>query len=100
MGFNVAQRVAADQPKTREAIGLAALVQFVQAGNFLRLRGYDHFAADLMRQAMGAAKLDHGLRALDTQPCLQRSGFVVNAGVNDAAVVAALVPGHAVFFLQ
>ena len=42
----------------------------------------------------------HGRGSGDTQAGFKRAGFVVDAGVNDAAIVSALVPGHAVFFFQ
>ena len=47
-----------------------------------------------------AAKFHHGGGSLDTKLRLQGSGLVINAGVNDAAVVSALVPGDGVFLLD
>src|SRR5258706_11872303 len=94
------QLIGTDKAETRESVGLAPAPQFFQARNFLCARGYDDFAADLVRQAMRAAEFDHGARALDAELRFQRSGLVINAGVNDAAVVAALMPAHAVFFLE
>ena len=49
---------------------------------------------------MFAAKCHHGGRTLNTKLRLQRSGLVINAGVNDAAVVSTLVPGDGVFLLD
>jgi hypothetical protein len=53
-----------------------------------------------MSDTVFPAKLNHGRRAGYAQFRLQRSRFVIDAGMNDAAVVAALMPAYAVFFLQ
>ena len=49
---------------------------------------------------MRAAELDHGARTLDTQRRLERSRLVVDAGMDDSAVVAALVSADAIFFFE
>ena len=46
------------------------------------------------------AELDHRRGSTDAKTRLQRARLVVDAGVNDAAVVSALVARDAVFFLQ
>ena len=46
------------------------------------------------------AKLDHSRCAGDTVLRLQRSGFVVNAGVNNAAVMTGLMARNLVFFFD
>jgi hypothetical protein len=53
-----------------------------------------------MRDAMLPAELDHRRGAGDAQLCFERAWLVVNAGVNNAAVVAALVAAHTIFFFQ
>ena len=62
--------------------------------------GDDHLAADLVRDAVLAAEGDHGGGAGDAQLRLQRARAVIKSGVDDAAVVAALVGGEAGFLLQ
>ena len=98
--LNFAQFVLLQQPQSGEAVGLSTIQQGVEAGDLLGAGGHDDFAADFVRQAVGAAKFHHGGRALDAELCLQRSGLVVNAGVNHAAVVSALVAGNTVFLLD
>jgi len=53
-----------------------------------------------VRDAVLAAELDHGRGSGNTEARLQRARLVVDARVDKAAVVAALVAGNAVFFLQ
>ena len=53
-----------------------------------------------MRDAIFTAKPHHRRRAGYAQFRLQRSRLVINAGMNDAAIVAALVTAHTGFFLQ
>ena len=53
-----------------------------------------------MGDAVLAAELDHGRGSGDAEFGLERSGLVIDAGVDDAAVVSALVPGNAVFFFE
>ncbi len=53
-----------------------------------------------MRNAVLATELDHRRRAGNAQLCLQRPWLVVDPGMNDAAVVAALMPGYAIFLLE
>ena len=64
------------------------------------MSGDNDLAANLVPDALFAAKLHHGRRAGDAQLRLQRSWFVVDAGMNDGAVVAALMPAHAIFLFQ
>ena len=49
---------------------------------------------------MVAAELHHRCRPSNTKTCLQGSSFVVDAGVNDATVVTALVARNFAFFFQ
>ena len=60
----------------------------------------DDLAADFVRDAVFAAELDHGCGAGNAEARLKRSGLVVNARVDDAAVVAALVAGHGLFLFE
>ena len=49
---------------------------------------------------MHAAEFDHGARAFDAQLGLLRSWLVINAGVNDTAVVGTLMLAHTIFLFQ
>src|SRR5262249_1271969 len=49
---------------------------------------------------MFAAELQHRCRPSNTKTCLQGTWFVVDAGVNDATVVAALVVRNFAFFFE
>ena len=49
---------------------------------------------------MLAAELNHGRGAHDAEASLHRARLVIDAGVNHAAVVSALVAGNAVFLFQ
>ena len=49
---------------------------------------------------MPRAELHHFARALNTKPRLQRSRLIIDAAVDDPAVMSRLMPGHARFFFQ
>jgi len=89
-----------DRSQARESIRLAAPPQFFQARKFVFVSGDNDLAANLMRNPVFPAKLHHRRSARDAQLRFQRPRFVVNTGVNDAAVVAALMPADAIFFLH
>jgi hypothetical protein len=60
----------------------------------------DNFPANLVRNSMLATKLDHGRGSGDAKARLHGTRLVVDARVNDTAVVSALMAGNAVFFLD
>ena len=88
------------QTQSDQAVGLSPLQQCVEAWDLIGAGGDDDFAADFVRQVVVAAKFHHGGGALDAKLCFQRSRLVVNAGVNHAAVVSALVAGNTVLLLD
>ena len=47
-----------------------------------------------------AAELHDGRSSGDTQACFERTRFVVDAGMNNTAIVSTLVPRNVVFFFQ
>src|SRR5690606_4278210 len=53
---------------------------------------HDHFPALLERDAFLCAERFHGDPSFSAIPGLERTGSVVDAGVNDAGIVAGLVP--------
>src|SRR5579859_4234567 len=98
--LDLAQFLGTDQPQTRQPVGLSALAQFFQPGQFVFACGDDDFSTHVVRNAMLAAELHHCGGSRHAQPRLQRTGLVVDAGVNYAAVVPALVAGNSTFLLQ
>jgi hypothetical protein len=89
-----------DALQALESVGFAALVECFEAGYFIGRSGDDNFAADIMRDTFLAAEGDHGGGALNAEARLQRSRLVVEAGMDDTAVVAARVAAHVVLFLH
>jgi hypothetical protein len=88
------------EAEAAQSVGLATLAQFFQARKFVWTSGDDDFAADFVRDVMFTTELDHGCRSGNAQARLERAGLVVNAGVDDTAVVAALVARYGVFFFE
>src|SRR5581483_95628 len=85
---------------TGEPVGLPALVDRLQPRQLRLVGGHDHLAAALPRDAVGVAELLHLARALHARARLERAGLVVDAGVDDAAVVPGLVGRETLFLLQ
>src|SRR6266851_905149 len=98
--LNFAQLFPVEHPHSNQSVGLAALQQFLETRYLFFAGGHDDLATDFMLQLVFAAEFHHGCGSLDAKLCLQGSRFVVNARVNDAAVVAALVTSDAVFFFD
>src|SRR4029079_9642867 len=79
-----------------EPVGLAAAFEVVETRHLLRLRGDDDLAATIERDPMLGAEAGHRLAPLGAEPGTGRAGFVVETGMEDAAVVAGLMGGDAV----
>src|SRR5262249_28770283 len=89
-----------DHRKSGDTVRRASALQFLEPGQ-LGLIGRNHdFSANLVRDSLLPAELHHSLSASDAVLRFQGSRFVVNAGVNHAAVVARLMAGHSRLFLQ
>ena len=69
-------------------------------GSPSRSSGDDHLAAALDRHVVALAERVQVAGALDAEPRLQRAGRVVDAGVDDARVVAGLVRADALLALD
>src|SRR5262249_15274486 len=82
---------ARDGPETVEAIGSATLVDGLQPRQLALVGRHDDLAAPLPPDAMGVAELLHEPPALDAEAGLQRAGLVVDARMDDAAVVPGLM---------
>jgi len=64
----------------------------METRNFFGAGRHHNLAADVVRDAMFPAELDHLLNPAHSQPCTFRTGFVVQTAMQHAAVVAALMP--------
>src|SRR3974390_2210944 len=98
--FKFAELVALEQAQAGDSVGDSALMQFLKARDFVGSGGDDQLAALLVGNGVLGAEALHGGASGDAVARLERAGAVVEAGVNDAAVVSGLVGGDAVFFLD
>ena len=73
-------------------------MELLEARNFFRTGSYDQLAAFLEGNAVVAAETLHRGGAGNAVAGFQRSGAVIEPGVNNAAVVAGLVGGDAASF--
>ena len=71
-----------------------------RAGNSVSSDRDDDLAAAVVGNAVLLAEAVHGLAARDAVARFERARLVVEAGMDDAAVVAGLVGGQAVLGLQ
>jgi hypothetical protein len=94
------QLLRTDHPQTSKAIGLSAPAQFFKTRQLVSVGRNDDFSAHFVRNSVLTAELNHGRRPADAQPSLQGARLVVNAGVDDTAIVSALVAGNAVFLFK
>jgi hypothetical protein len=79
---------------------LAARFQFAEAGNFGVVGGNDDLPANFMGDSVFAAEIRHQADSAHGKPGFQRAGLVVEAAVEHAAVVRALVASGSVFFFK
>ena len=100
MRFNFSNLFCSKSPQIAKTIPDATFVQFIQAWN-LALRGRDdNLPADVIGDIVFLAKLNKFPSPFDTEPSLETSGFVINPGVDNPAIVACLVSGYRRFLLQ
>ena len=83
-----------------QAVLGAAFEEIVEARQFFGRGGDDDFAADFVFDAVLAAERDHLLEAANAEFGFGGAGLVIEAGVEDAAVVACLVFGQGAFFFE
>ena len=100
MRFDFEHLRAVQQAEALQAVLLAALVEVVQAGQFGFVHRNHELAADFMADAVLFAEGNHFLNAGNGQPGFERTRLVVQSGVKNAAVVAGLVAGDAVFLFK
>ena len=82
---------AIDDLEALDAVGVAALLQAFQLLDLAGIMRDDQLAAFLVRHAVPCAELVERVPAFHGEPGLQRPGGIINAGVDDAAVVGARV---------
>src|SRR4029434_6243611 len=87
-------------PNALKSVGFAATMQFFQAGELALLRCDDDLAAALVSNSVLLAEAVHQLASFDAVLSFQGTGLVVEAGMDDAAVMARLMRGIAIFGFQ
>ena len=98
--LDLAQALGTDHLEAGRRIGGAAPMQLLQARQLVGSGGDHHLAADLVGDAVHLGERHHFARPLHRVARLQGPGLVVDAGVDDAAVVTGLMRGEAIFLLQ
>ena len=93
MRFKLGQLVLVDQSQAFDLVRFASLLKRPESLELPLVRGDDHLSDLPVRDLVLLAKLHHGGAALDAVPRLERTGPVVDAGVDDSAVVAGLLLG-------
>ena len=88
------QLVAVEAPQAADAVEAAAPLQLLEPGDLFGGGGDDDLAAVAERESLIPAELRHGAMAAYAQLRPQRAGRVVDARVQDSAVVAGLVGGR------
>ena len=83
-----------------EAVLCAAVEEGFQARKFLLRRGDDDFSADFVRDVVLPAEVDHLADAGDGETGFLGAGLVIQAGVQDAAIVSALMAADGGLFFE
>src|SRR5713226_8137424 len=84
-----------DQLQTLHTVRASAREQRLQAGDLVCPLRDDDLSAVAMRYTVTGAEVVHQMTAVGAEPCFQRAKGVVDAGVDDAAVVGAGVEAGA-----
>ena len=100
MWFDLPQFFWANRTQPKQSVRLSTPAQFVEPWEFFFLGCDDDLSANPVGNSMLRAELHHLRGARDTEAGLERTGFVVNAGVNDSAVVSTLVAGNTIFLFK
>src|SRR5579862_4368857 len=98
--FDFVRFFLCDHSETGNSISSPTFEEGVQLRNFAFVGSNDQFPANAKREAVFLEKTDHCCRAFDAEFRLQRTRLVIDSGVNDAAVVAALVASYLAFLFQ
>src|SRR6266404_7753596 len=87
-------------PLEAHTVRAASLLQQCQARQFVNPNCHYQLSATPSRHAFFGAEAIHRLLTVAAHPRLERPGFVIEAGMDDAAVVSGLMPGESVLRLQ
>ncbi len=94
--LETADLLRSDAAHALKAVGRSPPLQLVETRQLLGIGGDDQLAAALVGDSLLGAEAVERPCALDAEPRLEGARLVVEAGVDDAAVVAALVGGDAI----
>jgi hypothetical protein len=100
VGLALAQGFRAEQLQPLETVRDPALAKDLESGDLVRCRGDDHFSGHRMRDALFRAVLQQASAPLDAEPRFSGAGSVVDAGMNDAAVVRCLMKAFGALLLE
>src|SRR5207302_5118164 len=94
LGLELPQLLPPELPDAREPIRSAAPLQLRQRRELCWTCGDDELAIAPVRDAFVGAEPEQRVPSLTAHPRLEAVGRVIQAGMNDAAVMAALVAGE------
>lgn len=100
VGLDLAELGGVEPLEAFEAVLLAADFEVTQALDFGFGGGDNDLAADVVGDGVLAAEIGHEPDSADGKAGFQRAGLVVEAAVEDTAVVRALVAAGGVFFFK
>ena len=100
VGLNLLEPFGSHHLEVGYAVGDAALVEVIQASQLALVGGDDHLAARIVLDLVFVAEPDEAVLPAHAEPRLPRAGPVVDAGVDDAAVMTRLVLGQLLLFLD
>ena len=100
VGFEFAQPFGADHFQPFDPVGRAAAMEFLQPRQFIFRRSHDDLAAAFVWNVVPIAEVGQQLSAPHARLGLERAGLVIDAGVDDSAVVAGLMRRQPVLFFE
>ena len=100
VGFDLRDLGGGQAAEARDAVLDASALELVEGAELAVVEGDDELAAALVRHVVLVAVGVEGVAALGAELGLQRARLVVDAGVDDAGVVARLVGGDLVFSFE
>lgn len=100
VGFNFTDLLGGEPAEAFESVGLAAVEEVLESGDFVLCSSDDDFAADFVGDLVLLAEGGHLADAFNGEAGFEGAGFVVEACVEDAAIVGALVGTRLGLFLE
>src|SRR5579862_3970035 len=98
--LELANPLRPDNLQSLEAVRSSPLVEVVESRNLLARCGDDNLSANLEWNTMPLAELDHPANSLHRQMRLTGARLVVEAAVQDSAVIACLVPARTILLFE